>query len=339
MAKTINRQRWDFHADTYSVSTEITKDRDALINQYFMYMLARTRRMFVYEGLEQEELKDTFSIRRCEEITQTNGYSFLVKIDKEMNGYPKGIYCMSGYAGGISDPNGLPTEASITNVALGYNKTGLKIGKDVILYPNDSMFEGLTPMFSIYANLLADIDISLRYALVNSRIPWIVQASNVQAKNDIDLLYKDIEEGKKLCSAIASNPLFDSIKNSIVMNDKKTLIKELIEAKQYIKANWYIDNGLQSNYNMKREAINSSESGMNESTLMPFTDDMLESRNESWVDACKLWGLKKSVKLTLGSAWKVIHDEYKHQEETFTEDVKEDDKEKTEDENNENQGH
>lgn len=310
MAKKVtNRQDWDFFKELPRYGN-ILKDRNALINQYYEYMLARTQRMFRYKGIEQPILKNTFSVKRCEQITQTQGYSFLMNVKNAENGYPDGIYCLFGFGGGVADPNGLPTKASITNVALGITGSDLEIGKDVILYPNDSSWIGFDPMFSKYANLLADIDISLRYALINSRIPSIVQGCDTQTKDDINLLYKDIEEGQKIGGVVASNPLFDSIKTSIISDSKSELIKELLEANQFLLGHWFLDIGTQSNFNMKREAINESESGLNQDTLIPFPDDMRHNRNEAWKKVKELGWITEEVKVDFDSSWHKVHDEY-----------------------------
>lgn len=267
--------------------------------------------MFKYEGIDQDSLKDCFSIRRCEQLTQVNGYSFLMYVKNPSNGYKEGIYCLNGFGWGDQySPEGLPTRATINNIALGINETDLVVGKDVVLYPNDSSFIGFSPMFSLYSNMLADIDISLRYALINSRIPSIIQGCDTQMKNDIDKLYLDIEEGVKIGSVVASNPLFDSVKNSLVSDSKDSLIKELLEAKQFIKGNWFLDIGTQSNFNMKRESINESESGLNQDTLIPFPDDMKHNREESWKKILELGWIKEPVTIEFDSSWHKIHEEY-----------------------------
>ncbi len=321
--KTPNRQDWKFGNDL-SIGTDILSDKKALISQYYTYMLDRTRRMFEYSGIDEIE---TLDIKRLEQLTQVNSYCFLVNVKNPKNGYPKGIYALNGFLGGLLDPNGIGTKATINNVALGFNEI-LDVGKDCILYYNDSTFTGLDPVFSLYANLLADVDISLRFALVNSRIPNLYNGSDSQSKEDLNALYKDIDDGKAIAPCIITNPFFDGLKNAVTSSSKEGLIKELIEAKQYLMSNWFIFLGLQSNYNMKREAINESESGMNEDSLIPLVDDMLNTRKECIDKANKLFGTNIGVELS--SAWKKVHTEYK---ETSKEDMKDDSKEETENEN------
>lgn len=304
--KVSNRQNWKF-GDGLALGGNILLDKQALINQYYTYMLDRTHRMFVYSGLESPLLKDTFNARRCELVTQINSYCFLVKVDKPKAPYKKGIYALPGFLGGVEDPFGIPTKATINNVALGYNAI-LDVGKECVLYQNDTTFTGFNPAFSLYASLLADVDISLRYALVNSRIPNMYNGQDSQMKEDLDDLYKDIDAGKQLCGCIIGNPFFDGLKNAVTSSSKENLIKELLEAKQYLMSHWFIFLGIQSNYNMKREAINSTESGMNEDSLIPLVDDMLHCRNDALMKANELWGT--DIHIELDSAWAKTHEDY-----------------------------
>lgn len=306
MSNVKNRDNWTFGNDLL-INQNILEDKESLIRQYYFYMLDRTRRMFKYNGLESDLTKDTLNIRRLEQVTQVNSYCFMVNVKNPKNGYKKGIYALQGFLGGLLDPNGIGTKATINNVALGFNEI-LDVGKDCILIPNDSTFQGLDPVFSLYSSLLADVDISLRYALINSRVPNLYNGTDSQMKKDLEDLYSDIEKGTKICGCVVTNPFFDGLKNAISSSTYEGLIKELLEAKQYLLSNWFIFLGLQSNYNMKREAINSTEAGMNEDSLIPFIDDMLENRNEALTKANELFGTSLSCELS--SAWSKVHEDY-----------------------------
>ena len=106
---------------------------------------------------------------------------------------------------------------------------------------------------------------------------------------------------------IGSKPFFDGIKTADYSSKASaTNIKDLIELQQYLKSNWFIDLGLNANYNMKREAINSSESGMNEDALLPLVDDMLKCRKIGLEKINKMYGTNISVDLS--SSWKEVRD-------------------------------
>jgi hypothetical protein len=78
-------------------------------------------------------------------------------------------------------------------------------------------------------------------------------------------------------------------------------ITDLIEYHQYLKASLYNELGLNANYNMKRESINSNESQLNDDMLHPLIDDMLARRREALEEVNKMFGTNISVEFN--GAW------------------------------------
>ena len=75
----------------------------------------------------------------------------------------------------------------------------------------------------------------------------------------------------------------------------------MIEYHQYLKAGLYNDIGLNSNYNMKREAIMSNETKLNDDALHPLIDTMLACRKEAAEEINRLFGTEITVEFN--SAW------------------------------------
>ena len=143
------------------------------------------------------------------------------------------------------------------------------------------------------------------------------------AKASAEGLLEDVEEGRKL-GVILGDSWIDENGNVKVYDYRKAQtndIKDVMELQQYLKASFWNDIGIQANYNMKREAINGNEAGMNEESLKPFVDDMLECRKEAIEKINKQFGLNITVRFS--SSWvrrnKIPTDETKEdpkQEET-----------------------
>ena len=68
------------------------------------------------------------------------------------------------------------------------------------------------------------------------------------------------------------------------------------------------DLGLNANYNMKRERLNTQEVSMNIDALMPFVDSMLTERVEGVKRVNEKFGT--DITVTLGSSWKIEHENY-----------------------------
>ena len=198
------------------------------------------------------------------------------------------------------------------------------------------MHIGLYPMFERNARLLAECDLTLRLQCVNSRIPSILSSDDDNSKEGCKQYFEDIESGEKI-GVIGTNAFINGTGlKSQQYNQAQSQIKDVIELKQYILSNWWIELGLNANYNMKREAINSSESAINEETLLPLIDDMLKNRQEGIDKVNKMFNL--NIKVKLSSAWEKLREELKAHElndkQVINQESKEDSKGGEDDETN-----
>lgn len=302
------RNEWIFSVAKFGLS------KDKLYQQYIQYMLDRTQRMFKYNGLPE-----TIPQRELELLLQVNGTATIGK-DDEGN-----LYAFRGGLGGVPDAYYRPTISVVANPYLKLNKE-YKIGEDCEIIINDSMWGGLIPMFSKYANQLVESDITLRMALINARIPSLIVADNDSAKKDAENYIMKVEKGE--LGIISSNAFFEGIKTSEYGIRSYSAIKDTIEAIQYLKSAWFNELGLNANYNMKREAINDAEAGMNEDSLLPLIDDMLECRRVGLEKVNKMFGTNITVELD--SSWKVVQEDY-------TEEPQEDPKQEEPQEEKENE--
>lgn len=257
------------------------------MNAQVRYMLARTQSMFKYENLPS-----TIPQRDLELLLQTCGYAGIA----DVNG---SLYALYGERGGEPNPYYMPTIYTVANPALKLSKT-YEIGENVVVIPNDSMYVGLVPMFSRYVSLMVENDISIRLAAINSRMTVLLSSPDDRTRQSAIEYLKNIEDGK--LGVISDSAFLDSIKAQPGATQAfSNIMQELIELQQYLKASWYNELGLQSNYNMKRESINADEAAMNEDTLLPFIDDMLKCRKEGVQAVNDMFGT--SITVSLASAW------------------------------------
>lgn len=254
-------------------------DKEYLVRHYILQMLNRTTRMFKYTNMP-----DTIPIKDFEIQMQVGGYSIL----KEVDGKP---YSFTGGLGGQPNPYYLPTLAIIANPALKFNGS-FKIDEECVVVLNDHFYQGMMPMYSKYANLLAEAEITLKYAIINSRIPALIEADNDRtyesAISFIDKVLKGTDYG-----IISSKEFFDGLRTHDF--SKHQFIKEVIEGLQYIKGSWFNEIGLNSAFNMKREAINEAEATLNDDILYPTIDTMLECRKIGLEKFNKMYGYNASV--------------------------------------------
>ena len=268
----------------------LLKDKEALIFFHYNMALTKTLKMFEYDGLP-----DTIPYRELEKILQLNSFAYwLKKKDK--------IYVFWGGLGGRPDEYYRPTNFIVANPYLEFYKT-VKVNEEGVLMWNDYAHMGLSLMIRRYAELMAECDITLRFGLINSRLVAILSAMDDTAKASAEGLLEDVEEGRKL-GVILGDSWIDENGNVKVYDYRKAQtndIKDVMELQQYLKASFWNDIGIQANYNMKREAINGNEAGMNEESLKPFVDDMLECRKDAIEKINKQFGLNITVRFS--SSW------------------------------------
>ena len=89
-----------------------------------------------------------------------------------------------------------------------------------------------------------------------------------------------------------------------VMNgssNQTNTVMQLIELQQYLKASWYNEIGLNSNFNMKRQYVSSEEINSTADIMLPLIDNMFEARQIGVENMNKIFGL--SVSVEKDSAW------------------------------------
>ena len=280
MAEVSNRYEWIFEN-----CSDMLKDKEQLFRHLVFQMLNKTTKIFKYNGLP-----DTIQVKDLETQLQMGGFA----IWKEVGGK---LYTFRGGLGGRPNEYYLPTTAIIANPYLNYSAS-LEIDKECVVMLNDYYYQGLMPLFNKYGRMLVEAEISLKYAIINSRIPSLVQADNDNTYKSAQDFFKKIEDGSDF-GIITSREFLDGIKTHDFF--KETYIKSLIEAIHYIKGSWYNEIGLNSTFNMKREAINEAEASLNEDILIPSVDTMLKCRQDALEKVNKMYGTNITVELD--SVW------------------------------------
>ena len=307
--------------------------KDLVFNSYIKYYLARCQSMFKYDGLP-----DTIPAKWLEHYLFVNGQCVFIKNGED-------LIVTTGGMGGDPDIYYIPTKYIVSNPYV--NEEARKtyiIGEDCVLIRNDTYSQGLIPLLTRYCSQLTENDLTMQTADILSRAMLTITATDTQTKESVEKWLLDLRKGK--LSAIGELP-------SMVGNQDRTVnitpfqavagtITDLIEYHQYLKASLYNELGLNANYNMKRESINSNESQLNDDMLHPLIDDMLARRREALEEVNKMFGTNITVEFN--GAWLTNEKEEElalEQMETVTDSMEETAPDQTEEvvsdeENNEN---
>lgn len=258
------------------------------INTIVRYMFNRTQSMFTWDGLPE-----TIPARILELYLQINGNCAFLRREGE-------LYIYTGGLGGRPDVYYRPTIYTISNPAQGFS-INAKIDEDCIVMRNDSLYMGLSPLFLRYASNMVETELSMFVANINTRIISLLSAQDDRTRKSAETYLQRIEEGN--IGVISEREFFEDLKTSpFATSNAHAVITDLIELMQYHKASMWNEIGLNANYNMKRESINSGESQLNNDALLPLVDDMLKQRQEGAEQVNQMFGT--SIRVDFASAWK-----------------------------------
>lgn len=200
-----------------------------------------------------------------------------------------------GGLGGECDAHYEPQILTVANPWDGTNKSLDQRKGEVVIGYNDSLRMGILPIIELYADLLVENTISIKMASIQARAMSMISAEDDATVEAANRYLDDLTLGK--LTAIGENQFFDGIKVQEMQSGANQTIQNLIELHQYLKASELQELGINANFNMKREALNSAESALNTDALIPLLDDMLHCRQEFVDKLNKRYGTNITVKL------------------------------------------
>lgn len=294
----------------------ILDNKQMLIDAYMKDMQKKTIRMFEWTGLPE-----TIPQRELELILQLCRFAIFTKVDDK-------LFVFYGGLGGMPNEYYQPTQAIVVNPYLKYFNVlklddYIKDDGNAVVGWNDSTHMGMYPMNSLYASLLAETSLTLKYQLINMRFNNVLTANDDNEKESLKTMYKDVADGTGFGIIVTKRLMNQNTidKIDITASNRQAQLKDTIETMQYLKGSWLNAVGLNANYNMKRESINESECDLNEDALIPDTDDMLYNRKLIADALNKKFGTNISVDFS--SAWKKNREEIKLREEQQESEIEE----------------
>lgn len=284
---------------------DFVKSKQKSSKYYFQYLFARTQKMFEYKGLP-----DSIDSDVLERYLQLNGATCITK-------YKDSLYCFAGSVGGIQDVYYKPSVFVVSNPHLddGFSKNIIITrhrdhlvnlptdSQEGVLLRNDTEWVGLTPLLARYAVLMAENCLTIRSADVMLRVIAMISAPNDKVlKSAMDYL-KRIENGE--FGVIGDSQFSEGIKLQSPPSNNGSYLTQFIELQQYLKGSFFGELGLRANYNMKREAIGTGESSLDEDSILPLCDNMLMCRRQDIEKVNELYGT--DITVNFSSAWLRSH--------------------------------
>lgn len=281
----------------YKYDFEKGIDKPLAMRAYIGYFLDRLQSMFKWSGLPE-----TIPQKWLESYLLVDGHCAVINTDK-------GLFATNGGMGAVPNEYYIPTKFIVSNPYLpegstaGRNYTIDGDDQDAVFVRNDTYTVGLMPLLVKYCSQMVENDITMSIADIWVRATVAMSAADDQTRESAEQWLRDLRKGK--LGVIGEAPFLagnqnESLRTNPIGSVAGTLT-DLIEYHQYLKAGLYNDIGLNSNYNMKREAIMSNETKLNDDALHPLIDTMLACRKEAAEEINRLFGTNISVEFN--SAW------------------------------------
>lgn len=277
-------------------------DKEARMAAMIGETFDRLQSLFVYEGLPDE-----VPAKWLEHYLMSNGTAIFTKLGDKyyvFNGHPgaekNAYYVPLRYVVAdpwvkLSDGNTLSKEFIIED----HVWNGKEVKADCVMIRNDTFAVGLLPMVTKYCRRIMENEITMELASILARATINISASDDRTRSSAEVWIKRLIDGE--LGIMSETPFIEGL-NVREFKEVANCLVPLIEYHQYTKASFLNDIGLNANYNMKREAINSNESQLNDDMLKPLIDNMLQMRQEAVEEINKMYGLNITVEFN--SAWK-----------------------------------
>lgn len=274
----------------YDESNDYLMNKDKAIDLHVNLMLEKTLRMFHYENLPK-----TIPFSQLEKILQTTGNCVIAKVNNN-------LYALNGYLGGELDEYLRPTKYIVNNVWLNhFYEYGINGNdtKDNVYCKNDFFDMGMLPIFKKFGTLLTENYITFRTLTISMRSVLNLSAGDDRTANGAKEYLNKLANGE--LGVIAENQFFDGVKVHSTPNTNNYLT-QFIELNQYLKSSELQEIGINSNFNMKREYVGSSENELNTDILRPFVDGMLHFRKDFCERCNNLFDT--NITVDFSSVWK-----------------------------------
>lgn len=287
------------------------------MNTYTDFLLNRASRMFTISGLPPEIDERFLMLQKI--MFGAVGIAPRETEDKQ-------CYLWRGYAGGEIGQDFAPKSFIGTNPIGGsvdfeigktgaafFNSTTDRFGGYFYLTPDikpPSRREKISayPATALYRYIkrtgeqLTEIDISVKSLLRTSRASFFISAKDEQTKTAAEIAIKRLLDGEEM-TVFMSN-LLDSLQFTFspTAQNAAGLLSELREQYQFTLAEFYHAIGINANYNLKRERLNTAEVDLNTEPLLVNIADMHKCMIEGAEQCNRIFGWNVAVKLS--EEWK-----------------------------------
>lgn len=308
--------------DVYNIKTN-SADSNIFFNAYLQELSNKLTTMFEFENLPESVDENFFKL-----MLVLTGQCALYKTKewqttKGVENWGKNWIAVRGERAGEPNVYYIPRGYVIANPAIGSDTIAdTATNPDITIFyltPFDECTlqgSGMSGLIMRTAHKLADIDVSIRTAVKNSRVVAIWECDNDTQKNRLDETLKKMRNGEDVFAVKTGYESTMKINPYLSGANLPETIRELVELRQYILANFYHALGINSNYNLKRAQISNKEVETNDDILIVNTYEILSQLTRGCEEFNAKTGM--SIKVDYSDAWKKLKEQQTPTEDTDT---------------------
>ena len=263
-------------------------DKTNNLSDFINGVLNKTLNMFSYEGLP--ETLPRFVI---EKFLQLNGYCVIFK-------YGGQLYATTGGLNGQEkSPYNLATKVNVNIPALGISQN-LEIGKNCVLIKNDDLMTGLLPTLRKHGTLIVENEITMLLNSYNDRIGTLISGGSDQTINSANQYLNNIVDGNLV--TVAESSFLNDLSVHNAQSGAKITFDDLTSYQDFLVCDLYNELCCNTNNNMKKERLITSEIDNNDQQTYPLIDAMFQNRIEGFTMVNKLFN--GNIEVDYNGAWK-----------------------------------
>lgn len=263
-------------------------DKAQSLTDFINGVLNKTLNMFSYDNLPE-----TLPRYIIEKFLQLNGYCVVFK-------YGGQLYAtVGGLNGQEKSPYNLPTKVQVNIPALGINQN-LEINKNCVLIKNDDLMTGLLPTLRKHGTLIVENEITMLLNDYNDRIQTLISGGTDQTINSANQYLNNIVDGNLV--TVGESSFLNDLTVHNAQSSAKIDFADLTTYQQFLISDLYSELGINTNNNMKKERLITSEIDNNDQQTYPLIDSMYQNRLEGFTMVNKLFN--GEIAVDYNSAWK-----------------------------------
>ena len=216
-----------------------------------------------------EKLNNLFHYK-SDSVVIPHNLEYYFRLYGSVGYYLEGKKFVCGYVNeGSRDENGEPTIYNAWDLSTNKRSYTLKIGEEVIVGYNNALHFSDRAIIDYYCNLLKEIDVSIKYQIINSRLVPILAVSDDRLKKEAEKMFESIQAGKPF---VICTDLMEDLKTlDIIDNQNIDKMQYLTSTHEAISKRLYNEFGIDAESIDKRAQVNSNElAGQKDVTCLNF---------------------------------------------------------------------